>query len=228
MLRRNNFSSVDELAGEVDVSRRTIIRDISALREEGFAIHSDVGRGGGLTLDPSSIQTTARLSVPEVFALLVSVSAMRAAGSLPFSNIADAGLAKLEKSLPPEKVKDLRQFLEWIHIGQLSPEQDLSDVGKLDDDLLSVFEIAFLQRQLLQFNYRDAKGARSKRTVEPQAMLILPPLWYLVGWDPLRDDFRHFRMDRISSPENIDGTKFRRRKVPFDDDVCPFSEKANR
>ncbi|WP_348774636.1 hypothetical protein [Ruegeria atlantica] len=78
------------------------MRDINALRDEGFVIHSDVGRGGGLHLDPQSMQTTARLSVPEVFALLISVTAMRAAGNLPFSKLADAGLAKIERSLPSD------------------------------------------------------------------------------------------------------------------------------
>jgi predicted DNA-binding transcriptional regulator YafY len=90
-LRRNGTSTIDALAVEVGASRRTILRDISALRDEGYVIHSDVGRGGGVQLDPQSMQTTAKLSVPEVFALLISVAAMRAAGNLPFSELADAG-----------------------------------------------------------------------------------------------------------------------------------------
>jgi predicted DNA-binding transcriptional regulator YafY len=223
-LRRNGTTTVDDLAEEVGASRRTVLRDISALREEGFVIHSDVGRGGGLQLDPQSMQTTARLSVPEVFALLISVAAMRAAGNLPFSDLADTGLAKIEKALPSDKVKDLRTFLDCLHIGQLSPLQDLSNVGKLDPELLPVFEFCFLQRQFIRFDYSDAKGRKTQRDVEPQAMLILQPLWYLVAWDPTREDFRHFRMDRISKPEPVQGTSFRRRHVPFDDDVCPFSE----
>ncbi|SHH56433.1 helix-turn-helix transcriptional regulator [Marivita hallyeonensis] len=223
-LRRNGMTTIDDLADEVGASRRTVLRDISALRDEGFVIHSDVGRGGGLQLDPQSMQTTARLSVPEVFALLISVAAMRAAGNLPFSDLADAGLAKIEKGLPSDKVKDLRAFLDCLHIGQLSPLQDLSDMGPMDPALLPVFETAFLQRTCVRFDYRDAKGRRSKREVEPQAMLILPPLWYLVAWDPTRDDFRHFRMDRISRPETIEGQTFRRRHVPFEDDVCPYRE----
>ncbi len=223
-LRRNGTTTVDHLADEVGASRRTVLRDISALRDEGFVIHSDVGRGGGLQLDPQSVQTTARLSVPEVFALLISVAAMRAAGNLPFSGLADAGLAKIEKALPSDKVKDLRAFLECLYIGQLSPLQDLSDMGKMDPELLPAFEIAFLQRQYIRFDYSDAKGRKTRREVEPQAMLILPPLWYLVAWDPTRKDFRHFRMDRINNSEAIAGTAFRRRHVPFEDDVCPFSE----
>lgn len=225
-LRRNGTTTVDVLAEEVGASRRTVLRDISALRDEGFVIHSDVGRGGGLQLDPQSMQTTARLSVPEVFALLISVAAMRAAGNLPFSELADAGLAKIEKALPSDKVRDLRAFLDCLHIGTLSPLQDLSDMGKMDPDLLPAFETAFLDRQLMRFDYRDAKGRKTRREVEPQAMLILPPLWYLVAWDPARKDFRHFRMDRISAPAAIVGTRFRPRHVPFEDDVCPYRELA--
>lgn len=223
-LRRNGSSTVDTLAREVGASRRTVLRDLSALRDEGFVIHSEPGRGGGLQLDPQSMQTTTRLSVSEVFALLISVAAMRAAGSLPFSALADAGLAKIEKSLPRDKVRDLRRFLDCLHVGQLSPLQDISDIGPLDADLLEAFEPAFLQRLFLRFRYRDAKGRVTEREVEPQAMLILPPLWYLVAWDPARDGFRHFRMDRISRPQVIEGQTFRPRHVPFEDDVCPFRD----
>ena len=223
-LRRNGTSTIAALALEVGASRRTVLRDISALRDEGYVIHSDVGRGGGLQLDPQSVQTNAKLTVPEVFALLISVAAMQAAGNLPFSELADAGLAKIEKALPSDKVKDLRSFLKCLHIGQLSPLQDLSDMGKMDPELLPAFETSFLNRNLIRFDYRDAKGRDTQREVEPQAMLILPPLWYLVGWDPAREDFRHFRMDRISLPEAVPDTNFRHRHVPFEDDVCLYSE----
>ena len=225
-LRRSGTSTIEQLADEVGASRRTVLRDISALRDEGFVIHSEAGRGGGLQLDPQSMQTTARLSVAEVFALLISVAAMRAAQNLPFSDLADAGLAKIERSLPSDKVRDLRRILECLHIGQLSPKQDLSDLGKIDPDLLPAFEKAFLERNLLKFDYRDAKGAKSSRLIEPQALLILQPLWYLVAWDPTKTDFRHFRMDRISKPECKPGTQFRRRHVPFEDDVCPYNNLA--
>jgi predicted DNA-binding transcriptional regulator YafY len=224
ILRRNGTSTVSDLAGEVGASRRTILRDIGALRDQGFVIHSECGRGGGLQLDPQSMQTAARLSVIEVFALLISVAAMRAAHSLPFSDLADAGLAKIEKTLPADKVRDLRRLLDCLYVGQLSPKQDISDMGPIDGAMLPAFETAFLQQLRLRFLYRDADGLETSREVEPQAMLILPPLWYLVAWDPARADFRHFRMDRIISPEIVEGTPFRRRHVPFEDDVCPYED----
>lgn len=222
-LRRSGTATVDDLATEVGASRRTVLRDIGALRDDGFVIHTECGPGGGVQLDPQSIQTTTRLSVTEVFALLISVAATRAAGTLPFSATADAGLAKIEKALPSDKVRDLRRFLDCLYVGQLSPHQDLSDMGAIDPGLLPAFEVGFLQRQHMRFRYRDAKGRQTDRMVEPQAMLILPPLWYIVAWDADRADFRHFRMDRISGPEIVEGTSFRPRHFTFEGDVSPFS-----
>ena len=223
-LRRKGVSTVDELAKEVGISRRTILRDICALHDQGFTIYSEPGRGGGLQLDPQSVQTTTRLSVTEVFALLISVETMRIAGQLPFSSLADAGFSKIEKTLPADKVRELRQFLRCLHIGKLSPKQDASNLGPKDPALLPAFEAAFLQKQMLGFQYCDANGHHTNRKVEPQAMLVLPPLWYLVAWDPARDDFRHFRMDRISAPAPIKNTSFRQRYVPFEDHICPFKD----
>jgi predicted DNA-binding transcriptional regulator YafY len=134
-----------------------------------------------------------------------------------------AGLrTKIEKALPSDKVRDLRRFLDCLYVGHLSPQVDISDMGAMDPALLPAFETAFLQRYHLRFQYRDAKGVETSRYVEPQAMLILPPLWYLVAWDPERDDFRHFRMDRISAPEYAEGATFRRRNVPFEDSIRPI------
>lgn len=223
-LRRSGFLTVSDLGQEVAASKRTILRDLCHLRDQGFLIHSECGRGGGLRLDPASVQNSAPLSVTEVFALVLGVATMRAARQLPFASLADAGLTKIERALPAHKVKDLRLLLDCLHVGQLSPHQDLSDIGKMDEDLLPCIEMAFLKQQRLRFTYRDAKGTKSIREVEPQALLILPPLWYLVAWDLVREDFRHFRMDRIKRPEIRSGPTFRRRRVPFEDDVCPYGK----
>lgn len=220
-LRRSGTTTIAALGREVGASRSTILRDLSALRDEGYVILAEQGRGGGLYMDPGSVQATARLSVAEVFALIIGVSSMRAAGTLPFSRLADAGLAKIEKALPPDKLRDLRRFLDCLYVGPLAPQVDTSSIGEMDPALLAAFEQSFLDRLCLRFRYRDAKGAETDRQVEPQAMLILPPLWYLVAWDPTREDFRHFRMDRITRPEVVEGTAFRSRHVHFDDGVRP-------
>lgn len=225
-LRRKGTSTVAELAQEVGTSRRTVLRDLNALRDEGFVIESEPGRGGGLRLDPRSVQTTVRLSVEEVFALLISVASMYAIGGIPFLGLADAGLAKIEKALPLDKLHALRRLLSCLYVGKLASQVDTSNIMEMDPQLLRAFEKAFLQRLYIRFNYSDAKGNITARCVEPQAMLILPPLWYLVAWDPKQDGFRHFRMDRISAPEFVEGTSFLYRQVPFDDHVSPLRNLA--
>lgn len=220
-LRRNGPTNIQTLIREVGASRSTILRDLSALRDEGYVIHAEQGRGGGLYLDPGSVQTTARLSVAEVFALIIGVSSMRAAKTLPFSDLADAGLAKIEQALPSDKLRDLRRLLERLYVGPLATQVDISNMGEMVPDLLSAVEQSFLGHLCLGFNYQDAQDAKTKRRVEPQAMLILPPLWYLVAWDPMRQEFRHFRMDRISHPEVFEGETFRPRHVTFEEGVKP-------
>lgn len=224
LLRRQGSTTARALALATGASRRTILRDIGALREQGYLIHADPGRAGGLRLDPGSAPMTARLAVTEVFALLLCVTAMKAARNLPFADLADAGLARIERSLSRDQVRDLRAMLACLHIGPLSPHQDLSDLGPMDPGLLPAFETGFLQRRPLHFSYRDRHGVTTDRQVEPQALLILPPLWYLVAWDPSRQGFRHFRMDRIAAPRLAEGPPFRRRHVPFDQDICPWAE----
>lgn len=223
LMRRRGTTTVQALADEFHVSRRTILRDVVQLRDRGFLIYSEPGPGGGLQLDHASYQTTAPLRAVEVFALIICVGTMRQSGYLPFSDIADAGLVKIEKSLSTDTVRDLRRLLARTYIGKIAPQQDLSDLGAIDPDLLDVTEQAFLGQYIMTFQYCDAAARNSFRQVEPQAILILAPVWYLVAWDLEKEAFRHFRMDRISGAEYLSDHKFRQRHVPFEDDICPFS-----
>ncbi|NVD06804.1 WYL domain-containing protein [Vibrio sp. JPW-9-11-11] len=220
-LRRGGPTTVSVLAEELGVSKRTILRDLSSLRDQGVVIESESGRGGGLQLDLRSLQTTVTLSVAEVFALLISVTSMYANGGVPFNGLADRALEKIEQALPQEKLHDLRRLLDCLYIGELAAQVDTSNIGKMHPDLLPAFEHAFLKQQYLRFDYCDAKGAVTHRQVEPQAMLILPPLWYLVAWDPTRNAFRYFRMDRITVPEVMESLTFLRKNIPFTSHVSP-------
>jgi predicted DNA-binding transcriptional regulator YafY len=223
-LRRNGFLTISDLQNDVPVSRRTLLRDICDLREQGYVIEAESGRGGGLRLQPTSARGNARLATTEVFALILSLTAAKTDRLLPFARLADDGLAKIERSLSADCIKDLRRLLECVHVGQLSRQQDLTNMGAPDAAVLPCIEIAFLQQRHIRFAYRDQLGVESHREVEPQAILILPPLSYLVAWDPLRDDFRHFRMDRITDPLIMSDRPFRRRMVPFANDVCPYGD----
>ena len=102
-------------------------------------ILAEQGRGGGLYLDPGSVQATARLLVAEVFALIIDVSSMRAAGTLPFSSIADAGLAKIEKALPSDKLRDLRRLSDCLCVRPLAPQVETANMGEMETALLPAF-----------------------------------------------------------------------------------------
>lgn len=97
----------------------------------------------------------------------------------------------------------------------------------MESEWLPIFKTAFLGCKFIRFDYRDAKHQQTRREVEPKAMLILPPPWYLVGWEPMRNGFRHSRVDRITRPEVLPDSDFRRRHVPFANDVCPYSTLKN-
>ncbi|MEQ8806490.1 MAG: WYL domain-containing protein, partial [Rhodospirillales bacterium] len=219
-LRRSGHTNIDSLARAVGASRRTVLRDVVALRDQGFVIHAEAGRGGGLFLDPSSVQLTPRLTADEVFALLINVAVMRAAGTLPFGGLADAGLAKIERALPPDRVKALREIVDRLYIGPPAWPRLRASLGPVDPGLLPAFERAFIDLRRMLFDYVDRHGAPSSREIEPQALLVRPPVWYIVGFDPLRDDFRNFRMDRIRGAELVEDGRFRRRAVHFEDNIC--------
>ena len=225
-LRRSGHVSIDELAHVAQVSRRTVLRDIAALRDQGFVIDSEPGRGGGLVLDPASVQLTAKLNADDVFALLISVSVMRAAGTLPFGQLADAGLAKVEKALPHDRVRDLREILRRLYVGPAAWPRLRESMGEVTPDLLPAFERSFIGLRPMCFDYVDRNGAATAREVEPQALLVRPPVWYMAAYDPAREDFRYFRMDRIRKPKVVEDIRFRRRKVPFEDSVCLLADYA--
>ena len=209
-----------DLASDLSVSRRTVLRDLVAVRDRGFIVRAESGPGGGVSIDPSSVLVATQLAAEEVVSLVLSVAMIRAAPWMPFAAPAEAALAKIEGALPPARVSELRRLMERILIGDPFLEVPLS-VGRVDPQLLQSFERAFSQSLVLRFDYRDRLGRTSHRRVEPHALLVRAPLWYVVAWDTQKDEPRTFRMDRMTSPTVLDEVPFLAR--PFDDliGVCP-------
>lgn len=220
LMRRRGHTTVHDLARDLSVSRRTVLRDLMAVRDRGFIVRAESGPGGGVSIDPSSVLVATQLAAEEVVALVLSVAMIRAAPWMPFAAPAEAALAKIEGALPPERVAELRRLMDRIMIGDPMPEVPLS-VGRVDPDLLQAFERAFSQSRILCFDYRDRNGRASYRRVEPHAALVKAPLWYVVAWDTRKDEPRTFRMDRMTSPVVLDDVPFLPR--PFDSliGVCP-------
>ena len=223
LLRRRGSTTVAYLTDSLQISRRTVLRDIAELREQGFVIHTSSGPGGGVYLDPTSIQVSPKLSSSEVFALLISVAVLKETHAIPFAHLADAGLKKIEQSLPRNRVLELREILANVYIGSPASEPVLASMREIDASALPAFETCFLQLRRMHFGYIDRHGAKTVRKVDPHAMLVLTPVWYLVGFDPDKDAFRHFRMDRISDATVLDIT-FTRRGFTLDDGECPFRD----
>ncbi len=222
LLRRRGSTTVAYLTETLEISRRTVLRDIAELREQGFVIHTTSGPGGGVALDPTSILVSPKLTSSEVFALLISVAVLKETHSVPFAHLADAGLKKIEQALPRDRALELREILSSVYIGPPASKSLLATVSGIDTSVLPTFETCFLHSQRMRFRYTDRKGAKTKRVADPHAMLVLSPVWYLIGYDPEKVAFRHFRMDRIGSATVLDET-FRRRKFTIDEGECPFT-----
>lgn len=222
LLRRRGSTGVTYLAESLEISRRTVLRDIADLREQGFVIRTTSGPGGGIYLDPTSVLVSPKLSSSEVFALLISVAVLKEAHTIPFANLADAGLKKIEQALPRDRALELRKILGNVYVGRPDPDIPLPIVEAIDTSVLPAFENCFLHSQRMRFRYKDRNGLQTNRVADPHAILVLSPAWYMIGYDPDKLAFRHFRMDRIKSAAALDKT-FRRRMFTVEQGECPFS-----
>lgn len=218
LLRRRGHTTVQALAGELSVSRRTVLRDIATLRSRGFAIRSEGGPGGGVELDPDTVYVSSQLMADEVVALALSVAMLRAAPWMPFAGLAETALGKIEGALPPRRIRELRRLLARVFVGDPAPGGGFPE--PVDHALLGVFEQAFAQGFVLTFEYVDRHGASSVRRVEPHGLLVRAPYWYLLCWDRERDAVRTFRMDRVASPALLE-ERFAPRSVELLLEECP-------
>ncbi len=222
LLRRRADWTVAGLAGQLGVSRRTVLRDLGGLREAGFDLATFSGPGGGVRLNPTSIMITSQLRADEVVALIVSVELARAAKTVPFAAGAEHALARIEQALPASRAAELRTLRERILVG--GPSADARPAA-FDPTLVEAFETAFTTTRLLAFTYRDQQGRSAKRQVEPHGLLVRPPLWYVLAWDTGKNAPRLFRADRISAPAVVDHT-FVPRPSDLVTGVCPDARPA--
>lgn len=219
LLRRRSDWTTDELAGELDVSRRTVLRDLDRLRDRGFIISGMAGPGGGVRLQPTSVMVTSQLAGDEVVALILAVAIAQASPWVPFVTGAERALAKIEAALPRQRAEEVQEFLGRVLIGD--PTATLaSDIGRIDPQLVAVLERALVGNHVLRFAYRDAAGRRTTRRVEPHGLLLRAPLWYIIAWDQGRDASRLFRADRINRP-SLSGATFAPRPHDLVRGVCP-------
>jgi predicted DNA-binding transcriptional regulator YafY len=195
-LRRRAGWTVAALADEVGASRRTVLRDLSALRDRGFDIPGMTGPGGGVRLEPSSVLISSNLLTDELVALVLTVATSRSTTSIPFAAGAERALAKLETALPTQRSSELQAFMQRIVIGD--PAKVRTEVpGPVDPRFLALFEQSFTRCSVMRFTYTDRHGNRTRREVEPHGLLLRVPYWYAIAWDREKNKPRLFRADRV-------------------------------
>lgn len=208
LLRARDACSIEALAEELKVSRRTILRDLATLRGRGWPIRGDPGPGGGIYLDRDRGLRAVHLSLEEMIALWLAARLSIQGGTLPFSTAARSALDKILGSVPDDRARTLRRMARRVVIGRLASPKILAQLGPPPPELLTVLERAFTQDLCLTFAYEDRYGQPSRRTVEPHGLLVEPPAWYLLTRDRGKNAPRMFRMDRIRRPRIEEGVPF--------------------
>ncbi len=213
-----------DLAEELGVSVRTILRDLDRLRDRGFEISAMSGPGGGVHLEPTSVLVTSQLAGEDVVALILSAAIAQSMPWMPFASGAQAALTKIEASLPYERARQLQELMMRIMIGNPSPASIRRD-AQVSPLLARLFETAFTEERLLAFEYRDRDGNETRRRVEPHGLLVRAPIWYVIGWDTAIDEARLFRADRIRSPHVL-AQEFLPRPHELVRGMCPDARPA--
>ncbi|MCB9606841.1 MAG: WYL domain-containing protein [Polyangiaceae bacterium] len=208
-LRGRDTSTVGELAEELGVSRRTILRDLRALRERGLPISGDVGPGGGVRLDADRGLAAVHLSLAEIVAVWLGARLSQAASDLPWGDAAGSAMAKLLGSLPAPKARALRALCRRVIVGDPASAAVRASAGTTPTELLRLFEEAFSAGLGLGFGYVDRDGQVTSRRIEPHGLLVQSPVWYLLARDVEKDQPRMFRMDRIARPRILRDVTFK-------------------
>ncbi|MGW2394135.1 helix-turn-helix transcriptional regulator [Streptomyces lydicamycinicus] len=210
LLQAHREWSGAELADRLDVTPRTVRRDIDRLRELGYPVHSAPGTAGGYRLGAGAELPPLLLDDDEAVAVAVGLRTAAAGGVDGIEEASVRALAKLEQVLPHR----LRR-----RVGALTaftvPILDASG-PRVDPHTLTELAHACRDSRRLRFDYTTHDGTVSRRTVEPLRLVCARRHWYLVAWDVDRDDWRTYRADRIT-PTPPHGPRFDPRTPPAED-----------
>lgn len=199
-----------ELAERLEVSPRTIRRDIDRLRDLGYPVEATLGAAGGYRLVAGTAMPPLLLDDEEAVAVVVG---LRTAAANPVAGIEEASvraLAKLGQVLPAR----LRRRVATLE----AATETLADEAepRVDPEALATLAAAIANRERVRFVYRAADRRESRREVEPHRLVAAWRRWYLVAWDAARDDWRVFRLDRIARPAPVGG-RVTARVLPAED-----------
>lgn len=196
-LRGGRLVTAAKLAEWLEVSERTIYRDIADLQGSGVPIEGEAGVGyvmrAGYDLPPLMFNRD------EVVALVAGARLIRAWGGAEMARAAEEALVKIEAVLPDAERARANQIEIHAIASEMTPE-----VRVLIDSLTAAVEA----RSRLALAYADEGGNETERVIRPLGLWFWGKVWTLIAWCELRDDFRMFRLDRFRSVEGT-GTTYK-------------------
>ena len=190
MLLDKKRIGAQELANTFEVSPRTIYRDIEAINMAGIPIRSISGVGGGFEIMPEYKIDKKVFSTADLSAILMGLSSL--SNMVRGDELVNA-LAKVKSFIPAEKAKDIEIKTNQICI-DLSPWIGNRNIRPY----LETIRTALQDCKLLSFEYTAHRGNKTVRTVEPYQLVLKSSHWYFYGYCCTRNDYRLFRLSRMS------------------------------
>jgi predicted DNA-binding transcriptional regulator YafY len=209
LLQTRRFWSGAELAERLEVTERTVRRDVDRLRSLGYPVDATSGVAGGYQLGAGASLPPLLLEDDEALAVSIALGTAAASAVTGVEEAAVRALVKLEHVLPPR----LRRRMNALRAAVVPIQREMPSVGAAT---LSIIASACRDSEQLRFSYEGRSGENSERLVEPQGLVHAGYRWYLVAWDVNRADFRTFRVDRIVG-EITPGARFLPRPPPEGD-----------
>ncbi|MGW9630061.1 helix-turn-helix transcriptional regulator [Agromyces sp. NPDC055520] len=220
LLQSHRHWSARELVDRLGVSDRTLRRDVDRLRELGYGIESARGSTGGYRLEAGTGLPPLLLSDDEGVAIAIGLRSQATAGLRGAEHTTLSALAKIEQVLPPalrRRIEALQSHAATGGPGTAGPGSARSGrpSPEVDAELLGLLALGCRDSERLRFTYTDAAGEASARVVEPYRLVPVARRWYLLAWDRQREDWRTFRLDRMS---DVFQTRVRFEPRPMNDD----------
>jgi predicted DNA-binding transcriptional regulator YafY len=183
---RRTRTTARELARKLEVSERTIYRDVQDLGRSGVPIEGEAGVGYILRgFDVPPLMFTPE----EIEALVVGARMVEAWTTEQLSAAARQALQKIEAALPQRLKSELSK--PQIYAVDLRTRADVR--ASLD-----AIRSAISESRLIEFDYQKEDSEASRRAVQPLGLYFWGNVWTLAAWCELRNDFRNFRLDRMS------------------------------
>lgn len=186
-----------ELAERLGVTERTVRRDIERLRDLGYRVESTAGVAGGYRLEAGSAMPPLLLTDEEAVAMAIGLRVAASRRLVSGAETTVTALAKLERVLPAPLRRRVNALAETVQPAGISSGAPVSS------EVLGELALACRDHERVRFSYTSAVGATTRRRVEPHALAPADRHWYLLCWDLEREDWRTFRVDRLSGLEHL-------------------------